>query len=217
MPWMIVLAAYFAVGFTLIFVGPAARARRREQIKWEWHPARRLWIQKILTLLITFGTFAFWPVFTVWGKRELHDWIAAVQIWHPHSLPYETYLQIRTQLPWFHQESFRGRLSELDCVITGFAKGPMGEDVPVAVRALSVGTPFALTQFLSGDISSWPDAAREWLGSRDLSTLEWFANSDDEVWAFSSDADSWRRMGGRAGVARVRKSVVIDTCTTVLN
>ena len=119
MPWMIVLAAYFAVGFTLIFVGPAARARRREQIKWEWHPARRLWIQKILTLLITFGTFAFWPVFTVWGKRELHDWIAAVQIWHPHSLPYETYLQIRTQLPWFHQESFRGRLSELDCVITG--------------------------------------------------------------------------------------------------
>ena len=51
MPWMIVLAAYFAVGFTLIFVGPAARARRREQIKWEWHPARRLWIQKILTLL----------------------------------------------------------------------------------------------------------------------------------------------------------------------
>ena len=70
MPWMIVLAAYFAVGFTLIFVGPAARARRREQIKWEWHPARRQWIQKILTLLITFGTFAFWPVFTVWAKEN---------------------------------------------------------------------------------------------------------------------------------------------------
>ena len=52
MPWMIVLAAYFAVGFTLIFVGPAARARRREQIKWEWHPARHQWIQKILTLLV---------------------------------------------------------------------------------------------------------------------------------------------------------------------
>ena len=59
MPWMTALAAYFAVGFTLIFVGPAARARRREQIKWEWHPARRLWIQKILTLLIYVRHFCF--------------------------------------------------------------------------------------------------------------------------------------------------------------
>jgi hypothetical protein len=36
---MVVLAAYFAVGLPLIFVGPAARVRRREQLKWEWHPA----------------------------------------------------------------------------------------------------------------------------------------------------------------------------------
>ena len=79
MPWMIALAAYFAVGFTLIFVGPAARARRREQTIWEWHPARRPWIQKTLSLSIALGTFAFWPVFTLWGKRELHGWIAAVQ------------------------------------------------------------------------------------------------------------------------------------------
>jgi hypothetical protein len=65
MPWMIALAAYFAVGFTLIFVGPAARARRREQTIWEWHPTRRPWIQKILSLSIALGTFAFWPVFTL--------------------------------------------------------------------------------------------------------------------------------------------------------
>jgi hypothetical protein len=135
---------------------------------WEWHPARRLWIQKILTLLIALGTLAFWPVFTVWGKRELHDWIAAVQIWHPHSLPYETYLQIRIQLPWFHQENFRRRLSELGYVITGFAKGPKGEAVPVAVRALSVGTPFVLTQVLSEDISTWPGEAWWWLGGREI-------------------------------------------------
>jgi hypothetical protein len=161
-------------------------------------------------------------VFTPWGKREVHGWIAAVQIGHPHSLPYETYLQIRMQLPWFHEENFRNRLSELGYVITGFAKGPKGEDVPFAARALSVGTPFALTQVLSEDISSWPGVAREWLGIRHLSSLpsaahEWFANSDDEVWAFSSDAKSWMRLGGRAGVARVRKNVVIDTCTTVMN
>lgn len=35
MPWMIVAVAYLAVGFTLVFVGPVARARHREQIKWE--------------------------------------------------------------------------------------------------------------------------------------------------------------------------------------
>lgn len=60
---MVVLAAYFAVGLPLIFVGPAARVRRREQLKWEWHPARPLWIQKILTLLIALCTFAFRCVF----------------------------------------------------------------------------------------------------------------------------------------------------------
>lgn len=224
MPWMIVLAAYFAVGFTLIFVGPAARARRREQTiwEWEWHPARRPWMQKIILLSIALGTLAYWPVFTPWGKRELHGWIAAVQIWHPRSLPYETYLQIRMELPWFHQENFRRRLSELGWVITGFAKGPNGEDVPVAARALSVGTPFALTQVLSEDISSWLGVDREWLGIRGLSSSppaahEWLADSDDEVWAFSSDAASWMRLGGRAGVARVRKNVVTDICTTAMN
>jgi hypothetical protein len=46
---MVELAAYFAVGLPLIFVGPAARVRRREQLKWEWHPA--LWTQKSLPLI----------------------------------------------------------------------------------------------------------------------------------------------------------------------
>jgi hypothetical protein len=123
----------------------------------------------------------------------------------------------------FRQENFRRRLSELGCVITGFAKGPKGEDVAVTVHALSVGTPFTLTLSLTGDISSWPDKTREWLlRGRDLSSLpritrEWFANSDDEVWVFSSDPESWRRMAGRAGLACVRERVVIGAFVMVLN
>jgi hypothetical protein len=73
------------------------------------------------------------------------------------------------------------------------------------------------------DIVSWPDKTREWLlrgtGLSSLSriTREWFASADDEVWVFSSDAESWRHMGGRAGLARVRKRVVIDAFVMVLN
>jgi hypothetical protein len=73
------------------------------------------------------------------------------------------------------------------------------------------------------DIVSWPDKTREWLlrgtGLSSLSriTREWFANADDEVWVFSSDAESWRHMGGRAGLARVRKRIVIDAFVMVSN
>ena len=73
------------------------------------------------------------------------------------------------------------------------------------------------------DIVSWPDKTREWpprgtgLASLSRITREWFASADDEVWVFSSDAESWRHMGGRAGLARVRKRFVIDAFVTVLN
>jgi hypothetical protein len=33
---MIAVAGYFAIGLALVFVGPAARLRRREQEKLEW-------------------------------------------------------------------------------------------------------------------------------------------------------------------------------------
>ena len=73
------------------------------------------------------------------------------------------------------------------------------------------------------DIVSWPDKTREWplrgtgLASLSRITREWFASADDEVWVFSSDAESWRHMGGRAGLARVRKRVVIGAFVMVLN
>jgi len=72
-------------------------------------------------------------------------------------------------------------------------------------------------------IVSWPDKTREWpprgtgLASLSRITREWFASADDEVWVLSSDAESWRHMGGRAGLARVRKRVVIGAFVMVLN
>ncbi len=39
----------------------------------------------------------------------------------------------------------------------------------------------------------------------------------DELWTFSSPADSWRDLAGRAGIALVRNGVPIRTIVTVMN
>jgi hypothetical protein len=39
----------------------------------------------------------------------------------------------------------------------------------------------------------------------------------DEIWEFSSSADSWNHLAGRAGLALVRQGKVIDCIVTILN
>ena len=39
----------------------------------------------------------------------------------------------------------------------------------------------------------------------------------DELWEFSSSADSWRHLAGRSGICIVRKGRIIDSIVTRLN
>jgi hypothetical protein len=39
----------------------------------------------------------------------------------------------------------------------------------------------------------------------------------DEVWLFSSDAESWRHLAGRAGVVVVRDGVQVASMVTMMN
>jgi len=40
---------------------------------------------------------------------------------------------------------------------------------------------------------------------------------EDELWAFSSPAESWQHLAGRAGIALVRKGVPVRTIVTTMN
>jgi hypothetical protein len=39
----------------------------------------------------------------------------------------------------------------------------------------------------------------------------------DEIWEFSSSADSWNHLAGRAGFALVRNGKAIDCIVTIMN
>ena len=39
----------------------------------------------------------------------------------------------------------------------------------------------------------------------------------DEIWEFSSSADSWNHLAGRAGLALVRRAKAIDCIVTIFN
>ena len=68
--WMIALAAYFAVGLTLVFIGPAARERRRErrQVELDCRGQPR-WKFHVFTFAIATGVILLWPYLAVSAAR----------------------------------------------------------------------------------------------------------------------------------------------------
>src|SRR5579884_1784304 len=175
MPWMVALAFYFAIGLALVFVGPTARMlrREREKLAWQTYDQPR-WKLVAFSGAIAVGIILLWPVLVVSAARtesaskidllvprsvepsvELDRWVSEVQKRYANSLPFEAYREIVGKLPWTDYEHFDKQLAQLGCTITGYAKGPEGQDFAVAVPVLKVGMPFTLTR-LRGSIDSLP-------------------------------------------------------------
>jgi hypothetical protein len=243
-PWMIVVAGYFAAGLALVFVGPAARLRRREQEKLEWQAYDQpQWKLTVFSYAIAFGIIILWPVLIVSAARTeaaskvdfdllhprsvepsaaLDRWVSDIQNRYSNALPFEDYREIASKLPWTDREHFDSRLAQLGYVVTGFARNPQGQDLAVAVAVLKIGIPFALTR-LRDRADSLP--ARRRLAENEISldplhhglSFELPPKPDDEVWEFSSSRDSWEHLAGRAGLALVRERTVIDAYVTMMN
>lgn len=223
-----ILAVYFVIGLLLVFAGPIARDRQREQIEREWEQSHTSWKSKIGSFSIALGTFIFWPLFLSRRKGEVQNWIRSIQKRYADSLPYNAYQQVMTHLPHSRRADFQKQLSELGYVVTGLVKDVEGAEFAVAATSLSATSPFSdipltLVQPLASDISSWPLPSRMWhLGSNDSHSLPpkiggWLTHPDDEIWEFLSDQRSWENLAGRGGLARVRNRVVIEIYVTVLS
>jgi hypothetical protein len=241
---MIVVAGYFVVGLALVFVGPTARLRRREQerLKWQEYDHPR-WKLIAFSNAIALGIIVLWPVLGVSAARTeaaskvdfdllnprsvepsaaLDRWISDIQNRYSNALPFEDYREMASKLPWSDREHFDHRLAQLGYVVTGFASDPQGQELAVAVPVLKIGIPFTLTR-LRGRADSLPMPRR--LAENEISldplhhglSFQLPPKPDDEVWEFSSSQDSWAHLAGRAGLALVRERTVIDAYITMMN
>jgi hypothetical protein len=241
---MIVIAGYFSVGLALVFVGPAARLRRREHEKLEWQAYDQpRWKLIAFSCAIALGIVTLWPVLIVSAARTeaaskvdfdllhprsvepsaaLDRWIADIQNRYSNPLPFDDYREISSKLPWSDREHFDSRLAQLGYVVTGFASDPQGQELAVAVSVLKIGIPFALTR-LRGRADSLPTPRR--LAEDEIAldphhhglSFRHPPKPNDEVWEFSSSQDSWAHLAGRAGLALVRERTVVDAYITMMN
>jgi hypothetical protein len=80
--WTVPFAIYFAVGFALVFIGPAARQRRHEQLKLSRQAASLpRWKLHAFAWALSAGVIILWPVLTLSAarmeakrKRNWIDW-----------------------------------------------------------------------------------------------------------------------------------------------
>ena len=84
MPWMIVLAAYLAIGFPLVFVGPAARCRLREKVKGEWRQGQPYGDRKMLRISRA-PEKAEELIVSAWRRMELPDRVLVQSCYHQYS------------------------------------------------------------------------------------------------------------------------------------
>lgn len=67
-------------------------------------------------------------------------------------------------------------------------------------------------------IARFPDAAKPFgFQHREWEQFKAAMLPGDELWTFSSPADYWEHIAGRAGIALVRKGVPIRTIVTLMN
>jgi hypothetical protein len=78
--WMIALEAYVAVGFILVFVGPAARQLRRDRMKLEAQVNdEQRWKVRVLACTMALAIIVLWPVLAVSAARTAQ--IEAKTLW----------------------------------------------------------------------------------------------------------------------------------------
>ena len=67
-------------------------------------------------------------------------------------------------------------------------------------------------------VASVPEAGRPFgFHNREWEALKAALKPGDEVWTFSSPADSWHNLAGRAGIAVVRHGHAIKILITMMN
>lgn len=124
------------------------------------------------------------------------------------------------EIPYEDWWRFTNAMSDLDLTVTGFARNALGENIAVAPGVALIGVPFRLTGLRGANsVEARPQDASVAVGRR-LNGARRFrvaTHPDDQVWQFSSSLESWRHLGGRAGLALVRKGVVIDAHVTIMN
>jgi hypothetical protein len=238
--WIIAVPVYLTVGFILVCVGPAARLLDRVDEKLGPPRRERLlyliagvddegrWKRSAFLNAITLGIITLWPVFillaaavserrSVGPPLDVERCIASIREQFSSCLPLSAYKEIISRLSWRDHEHFDYRLGQLGYSVTGFLIGldrRERQDFSVRPSVLRVGVPFALTklrgraEMLSDDCKS-PDPSRL--------PFRCQPKPDDEVWEFATPPETWSRLCGRAGLALVRGTTVIDVYVKVMN
>ena len=150
-------------------------------------------------------------------------WISEVRIRYPGSLPVNVYRGIVGKLAPDHRLRFDNRLSQLDYVLTGFARDLGGQDLAVAIDVFDkIGTPFSLTKLLrvEGSLTSSRKPSENEISFEPSDiriSFELPLKEGDEIWEYSSVPESWAALAGSAGFALVRQRTVIDIFETTMS
>jgi hypothetical protein len=113
----------------------------------------------------------------------------------------------------------------LSCAGPARAADDVSSSAPPAIpkdwldKKISIAEAEAAHPGISDDrVQRFPDAAKPFgFRSRAWEALKAEMQPGDELWTFSSPADSWQHLAGRAGVALVRDGNPIEALVTVMN
>lgn len=200
-----ILAAYVAIGFVFVFLGPAAGSLRQETVSVSMLGAPA-W--KILAFRATLsaGVVFFWPLLvpSAWkeqrlsrtfGDREMQNkpsskattMIAEIKANPPRTITLEEYHSLGQGLErgdgWFIRQAMEKR-----GYLVAMATTERGDVMPASFRvAAEIGQSIVLTETSPG------------------------------AWTFDTSADSWKHLAGRAGDADIEDGVVVSVSVTVMN
>jgi hypothetical protein len=139
------------------------------------------------------------------------------------SVPFEVYWSLPVErLPYDDRAHFRRALAASDYMVTGFATGPDGRDLPAAAKVAGIGMPLRLTRLrgtahVLPEVPTLPEEGRLPDPLRGGLRFSIATIAEDEVWEFWSSTESWRMLMGRGGLALVRDRTVVDAYVTIMN
>lgn len=138
-------------------------------------------------------------------SSEVERQISDIRAQYGDSLPVEVYRAAIAPLSWSDRFHFDDQLQQLGKHITGFARRPECDFIPVAIPILEIGLPIKLRGLALPNES-------EAVCFRTKSLPQ------DEIWHFSTSADRWEKhLSQRAGLALVRDGVVIELSVSIMS